>query len=425
MIKSRLHYLDTTRELDYKPVTSTLNMKTTRKVTLVLLVLMSALTFGCAQTSNVRGADRLSDGSKPNYPEARNLIQQAIENPETKDDPKTWYTAGLIEERAFTGENQKSLKGEPQDLPNMYKALLAMHEYYQKTYEIDHQPNDKGKVRPKFEKKISKAYEDNLLYYINAGGYYMEQKDFKNALKAFQAFREIKRSPLFEGDKIAQPDSNSMMVDFFAIITAYQAGDKQLAIQYGEELKGNGYRQNEVYQILAQTYIEEGDTANYITTMREGLKLFPKEPYYSVNLINTYIVQNKYDEARAFLTQAIELNPENPQLYDVMGKLYEESNEEEAIKWFSKALEVDPNYVESLCNIGRIYYNKAVEVSDKEEGGMAAAQEKRKALLNKALPYLEKAYSINPDASYYLLGNIYYALGDNAKYEEIQAAHGN
>lgn len=400
-------------------------MKTTRKVTLVLLVLMSALTFGCAQTSNVRGADRLSDGSKPNYPEARNLIKQALENPETKDDAKTWYTAGLIEERAFTGENQKSLKGEPQDLPNMYAALLAMHEYYQKTYEIDHQPNDKGKVRPKFEKKISKAYEDNLLYYINAGGYYMEQKDFKNALKAFQAFIEIKRSPLFEGEKIAQPDSNSMMVDFFAIITAYQAGDKQLAIKYGEELKGNGYRQNEVYQILAQTYIEEGDTANYITTMQEGLKLFPKEPYYSVNLINTYIVQNKYDEARTFLAQAIELNPENPQLYDVMGKLYEESNEEEAIKWFSKALEVDPNYVESLCNIGRIYYNKAVEVSDKEEGGMAAAQKKRTALLNKALPYLQKAYSINPDASYYLLGNIYYALGDNAKYEEIQAAHGN
>lgn len=400
-------------------------MKITRKVTLVLLVLMSVLTFGYAQTANVKGADRLSDASKPNYPEARNLIQQALENPETKDDAKTWYTAGLVEERAFTGENQKSLKGEPQDLPNMYKALLAMHEYYTKTYEIDHQPNDKGKVRPKFEKKISKAYEDNLLYYINAGGYYMEQKDFKNALKAFQAFREIKRSPLFEGEKIAQPDSNSMMVDFFAIITAYQAGDKQLAIQYGEELKGNGYRQNEVYQILAQTYIEEGDTTNYITTMREGLKLFPKEPYYSVNLINTYIVQNKYDEARTFLTQAIELNPENPQLYDVMGKLYEESNEEEAIKWFSKALEVDPNYVESLCNIGRIYYNKAVEVSDKEEGGMAAAQKKRTALLNKALPYLEKAYSINPDASYYLLGNIYYALGDNAKYEEIQAAHGN
>ena len=400
-------------------------MKTTRKVTLVLLVLMSALTFGYAQTANVKGADRLSDASKPNYPEARNLIQQALENPETKDDAKTWYTAGLVEERAFTGENQKSLKGEPQDLPNMYKALLAMHDYYTKTYEIDHQPNDKGKVRPKFEKKISKAYEDNLLYYINAGGYYMEQKDFKNALKAFQAFREIKRSPLFEGEKIAQPDSNSMMVDFFAIITAYQAGDKQLAIQYGEELKGNGYRQNEVYQILAQTYIEEGDTTNYITTMRDGLKLFPKEPYYSVNLINTYIAQNKYDEARTFLAQAIELNPENPQLYDVMGKLYEESNEEEAIKWFSKALEVDPNYVESLCNLGRIYYNEAVEVSDKEEGGMAAAQEKRKALLNKALPYLQKAYSINPDASYYLLGNIYYALGDNAKYEEIQAAHGN
>lgn len=400
-------------------------MKTTRKVTLVLLVLMSALTLGCAQTSNVRGADRLSDASKPDYPGARALIQQALENPETKDDAKTWYTAGLIEERAFTGENQKSLKNEPQDLPSMYKALLAMHEYYKKTYEVDHQPNDKGKVRPKFEKKIANAYKDNILYYINAGGYYMEQKDFKSALQAFQSFREIKRSPLFEGDKFAQTDSNSLMVDFFAIITAYQAGDKKLAIQYGEELKNTGYRQNEVYQILAQTYIEEGDTTNYITTMREGLKLFPKEAYYSVNLINTYIVQNKYDEARTFLKQAIELNPENPQLYDVMGKLYEESDEQEALTWFNKAIEIDPNYVESLCNIGRIYYNEAVELSDKEEGGATAAQQKRIALLKKALPYLEKAYSINPDASYYLLGNIYYALGDNAKYEKIQAAHGN
>ena len=400
-------------------------MKTTRKVTLVLLVLMSALTLGCAQTSNVRGADRLSDASKPDYPGARALIQQALENPETKDDAKTWYTAGLIEERAFTGENQKSLKNEPQDLPSMYKALLDMHAYYTKTYEVDHQPNDKGKVRPKFEKKIARAYKDNLLYYINAGKYYMEQKDFKNALKALQSFREIKRSPLFEGDKFAQTDSNSLMVDFFAIYTAYQAGDKQLAIQYAEELKGNGYRQDEVYQILAQTYIEEGDTTNYISTLREGVALFPKDSRYSVSLINLYIVQNKYDEARTFLKQAIELSPENPELYDVMGKLYEQSDEQEALKWFNKAIEIDPNYVESLCNIGRIYYNEAVELSDKEEGGATAAQQKRTALLKKALPYLEKAYSINPDASYYLLGNIYYALGDNAKYEEIQAAHGN
>lgn len=396
-------------------------MKTIRKVSLVLLVLVSAVTLGCAQKSNVKGAASLANNGK--YAEARGLIQQALNNPETKDDAKTWYTAGEVEEKAFTEENQKSLKGEPQDLASMYKALLDMHNYYTKTYEVDHQPNDKGKVRPKYEGKISKAYESNILYYINAGGYYMEQKDFKNALKAFQSFREIKHSPLFEGKKLAQTDSNSLMVDFFAIITAYQAGDKPLAIKYAEDLKDQGYRQNEVYQILAQTYIEEGDTTNYISTMREGLKLFPKEPYYSVNLINTYIVQNKYDEARTFLTQAIELNPENPQLYDVMGKLYETTDEQEAIKWFSKALEIDGNYVESLCNIGRVYYNQAVEVSDEKEESMAAAQKKRTELLHKALPYLEKAYSIDQEASYYLLGNIYYALGDNAKYEEIQAAH--
>lgn len=399
-------------------------MKTTRKLSLLALVLMSVVTLGLAQSANVKGADKLSDQSKPDYAQARTLIQAALQNEETMNDAKTWYTAGLVEERFFTQENQKSLKGEPQDLASMYKALVAMHEYYSKTYEVDHQPNEKGKVKPRYEKKIAKAYKGNLDYYINAGAYYMNDvRDFAGALKAFQAYKAIKTSPLFADDKFSRVDSNSLMVDFFSIIAAYQAGEKQLAIRYAEQLKGAGYRQNEVYQILSQTYIEEGDTASYINTMRQGLEIFPSEAYYSVNLINTYISQNKYDEAREFLTQAIELNPTNAQLYDVMGKLYENENPDKALEWFKKALEINPEYTESLNNIGRVYYNLAVQVPD--ELGMQKAKAKREGYLKEALPYLEKAYSINPENTYYLLGNVYYMLGLNDKYEAIQAKHGN
>lgn len=371
-----------------------------------------------AQKANVKGAERIADSQKPNFEEARALIGQALVNEETKGDAKTWYTAGYVEEKLFTQENQKQFEQKVPDRALMNGALLKMYEYYMETYKIDHQPNAKGKVKPKFEKKIAEAFENNHLYFINALSYYMEVKDFANAVNAAEAFKQVKRLPMFEGKPLAQTDSNSMMLDFFAIIAAYQANKKDVAIKYAEEAKGTGFRQNETYQILAQTLLEVGDTVRYIEVMKEGLQLFPKEAYYSVNLINTYITRNQYQEAKTFLQQAIDLDPQNPQLYDVMGKLYEEEDIMQAQAWFKKALDINPEFAESNFNMGRTYYNLAVQATDKNESAKA------KELFAKALPFLEKAYELSPDSAAYLLANVYYRLGNNKAYEAINKKHG-
>ncbi len=397
-------------------------MKTMKKVMSIALATLMSSSFAMAQKANVKGAEKIAD-KKGDFNEARTLIKAALENEETKNDPKTMYIAGYVEESYFTSENVKQLEGVEPNREQMNKALIDMFGYYIGTIDMETAAND-GNTKPgKYGKKVKEAFENNLLYFINAGGYYMEKQNYPEALKAFSAFKQIKKLPMFADTPIAAVDSNSMMVDFFSVITAYQTGDKNLTIKLAEEIKTVEYRRNDLMQILSQTYLENADTMKYIATMQEGLALYPNESYYSVNLINTLIQMGRNSEAIALLEKTIEKAPNNAQLYDVMGKLYEATDEAKSLEWYAKALAIDPEFMESSFNIGRVYYNQAVTLksSDKYD---AATEKQITELFKKALPYLEKVYAKNPDQCYYILAQVYYNLKMGDKYDAIKAAFG-
>ena len=62
------------------------------------------------------------------------------------------------------------------------------------------------------------------------------------------------------------------------------------------------------------------------------------------------------------LNVAIQKNPNDANLYNVMGRVYETGLKDyaNAEKNFQIALEKDPNLTDALSNIGRIYYNQGV-----------------------------------------------------------------
>ena len=84
----------------------------------------------------------------------KEVTQGALENPETKDDAKTWYVAGFIEDQQFNAERAKQILGQQPNEPVMYEALYGILPYFQKAYELDQLPNEKGKVKPKYTKDI-------------------------------------------------------------------------------------------------------------------------------------------------------------------------------------------------------------------------------------------------------------------------------
>jgi tetratricopeptide (TPR) repeat protein len=401
-----------------------------KRVLLTIALCTVAVSISFAQKKVVNEANSIAKGTNANFNEAKELIKGALENAETKDDPKTWYVAGFIEDQQFSAERMKQLLGQQPNEPVMYTALLSILPYFEKAYELDQKPDAKGKVKPKHTKDIKGILGADHVYYINAGAYYFDDKDYQKAYNAFQQYLKISDLPMFQGERVAERDSNFMMVQFFSAVAATQLNNSELAIAALTRAKDTDYRANDVYQYLIYEYQQINDSVSVEKILEEGLKKFPEEKYYLLNLINTYIYSGRNEKAIEYLKTAIAQEPNNAQLYDVMGRVYESGFKDNANAetYFLKALETDPSYVEALSNLGRIYYNQGVNklgeanmINDTKLYQEEAA--KAKDLFRKALPYFEKALRQKPDEREYLtaLRGIYYNLNMNDEFNAIEA----
>ena len=393
------------------------------------LCLMTTVVFG--QKKAVSDAERIAKDSKPDFNEARTLIKGAMENAETKDDAKTWYVAGLIEDTQFSTENMKQILGQKPDEAVMYEALGNILPYFKESYRLDQLPNEKGKVKPKYTKNIKGTLNANILYYLNGGAYFFDQRNYKRAHDFFEQYLEIADLPFMKGEKAAARDSNFMIVQFYAAIAAMQMDDPQQAIKDLNRAKGTDYRRFDVYQSLCYVYDQVlKDTVGLEKTLEEGMKLFPDSSYFLNNMINVYLSTKRNEQAMQLLNTAISKSPNNPQLYFALGSLYEvglkdEAKAEEAYK---KALDLDPENPSNIFSVGRLYFNQGVSLLDKanslnDQNQYKAEKAKAEAMLRKALPFFEKAHKLKPEEREYMIGlrGIYYNLSMNKEFDAINA----
>ena len=403
------------------------------KRVLLTVALCVAASASFAQKKVVNEAQSIAKGSNADFGEARTLIKGALENPETKDDAKTWYVAGFIEDQQFNAERAKQILGQQPNEPVMYEALYGILPYFQKAYELDQLPNEKGKVKPKYTKDIKSILSANHVYLFNGGAYYFDKQEYKKAYDFFNQYVEISELPMFAGTQTAEKDSTFMTVQFYAAAAASLAKDSRLAIAALERAKNTPYRQYDVYQYLCYEYGEARtaqDSVMLEKTFEEGMQVFPDSAFFLNNLINTYIYSNRNEKALEMLNVAIQKNPNDANLYNVMGRVYETGLKDyaNAEKNFQIALEKDPNLTNALSNIGRIYYNQGVNklseanmINDskkyQEELSMA------KDLFKKALPYYKKAHEAEPEKmdNMIALRGIYYNLNMGPELEAIEA----
>lgn len=399
-----------------------------RIILVALSVLMAMPLF--AQEKVAKQVERMVKRDNANLVEARQLMEPVLKNPETAESAYAWYVAGLVEEKAVEKGYLALQLGQQVDEQEFYKNLDAMITFYEKAALLDNQPNDKGRVRPKYTKKISESVSTYYPLLVNAGSAALDAQDFVNAHAYFGKYGQVKTWPIFEGTHVAEQDSMSMQIAFFDAYSASQIeGNEQGAIQAYERIKNMPYRQNDIYQLLSVSYLNVGDTVQYVKTLEEGAKLFPDEQYFLFNMINMYLRQGENDKAVAYLNQALEKEPRNEQLYLVLATVYEQGYQDvaKAEELFKKALEINPEYGDAVIGLGRVYYNQAVQIKSDANAITDATQyniEENKAeeLFKKALPFFERAVEIEPDNSEYqvALMGIYYNLGMEDKVAEVE-----
>ena len=337
---------------------------------MAVLCLVGGTAF--AQKKNVSRANNELKQEKPNYEEARQLVKEARENPETQNEPRTWWVSAEVEDAIFLQNDQKRVTNQSYDEVAMYKALEDEYAFLQQALYLDSLPNAKGKVSPKYSKKIIQRIHDRHMSFWDAAVISYKNKDYKKAYEMWNTYllipekygiSEEKKKQLEESGKV---DSTYIFGRYYAALAAYIAKDYDLAIPALNRAKEDGYDVLTIYQCLNELYTNQKDSANMFAISQEAIErmgITKDTENFLLQMINIYIAKNQINEAIAYLDKAIAANP-RPEYYKVKGRLYEEvNNEAEAMACFEKALELDPNMADVWSEMGRIYYNKAYEES--------------------------------------------------------------
>ena len=398
------------------------------KRVLFSMVLLMAVSFAFAQEKNVKEAKSIAGEVKPDFAKAEQLINEALTNPETKDNAATWDVAGYIQKRINEKEMENAYLRKPYDTLKVYNSVLNMYNYYVKCDELAQIPNEKGKIKNKYRSANSKTILAERPNLINGGIQYFNLNKNEDALKYFAAYVDAATLPMMEKENLLEKDTILPQVAYYATLAADRVGDKDAVMKYAQYALKDKENGQFAMQLLTDAYKAKGDTAKWVEKLQEGIVKFPENQYFFANLVDYYSSSNQNDKAMQFADDMLAKDPNNKLYLYVKAYLYHNMKDyEKAIEFYKKTLDIDPAYAEACSNLGLVYLLQAQEYADKapadiNDPNYATAQAEIKKFYEAAKPYYEKARELKPDQKdLWLQGlyRVYYNLNMGPEFEEI------
>lgn len=399
------------------------------KKVLFTVALLLIGTFAYSQVSVVKAAKN----EMKNAPEkAAEIIQAALTNPETANDPQTWKLAGDIQKSMYDAENMKMyLPNQQADTTKLYNSLENMFEYYMKADKVEKEAVASGALKKaKLHKNLAESLKKVRINLVNGGADAYNKGDYQNAFKYFSMFVDSSNDPLFAEDDAVKNDTLNTMYANYAALAAQMLNDKANVLKYGQigkADKNEGYRS---LMFLAEAYADKdnGDSVKWLEVIKEGFQRFPKQDYFVGNLMDNYIRNGHIDEGLAQIDQLLSQG-ETPYLLYVKGVLqYEKKDYTSAESTMNQIIGMGKELLpEANAKIGDCYFFPAQAIV--EENAKIAIDDpayntndvKIKELYEKALPYYLKAKELAPDNKQlwgnYLL-NIYWKL-NKSEYDSL------
>lgn len=388
---------------------------------LIITALGLMATSAYAQKATLKVAEKLAS---TNAVEARRLATEARVHAETQNDPQAWLLSGQIENTVFDLELKKAQLGQEHNEALMFEALMAEVPFFLQTYKLESTPDEKGKVKLKYSKKAFELLKSSFRYLINAGYHHIQGQRYEQSTQAFESFITV-RNLLIDDKELKTPEIDTMTWDasYLAVAASFEGKNYDKAIELANKFKGQDFKRNEIYQLLAASHLAKTDTVSAMPILEEGATLFPKEMFFLGNIVNILASKGETDKAIAFLQRGIDNDPSNTNFLTALGGLYERKEDFiQAEETFKRVYDADNTTFDANFNLGRIYFNQGVALKNVENLDKLT-EARAKDMFRKAIPYLEAAYKIDASQVYYTLASAYAQVGQEDKYEEIMKAN--
>ena len=268
------------------------------------------------------------------------------------------------------------------------------------------------------------------LYY--AASYALNAKDYDKALEYYGDLKKMN----FSGEKTLYYAKNKAndSEDYFD-----SKASRDNVVKLGSHMSPRDEKEpskrGEIYKNIALILAEQGKIDEAKKQMAEARLANPDDQSLATAEANLYLQTKDYATYKTLVLKDIEKNPNSAVNYYNLGVITSTNDPKEAAGYYNKAIQLDPNNVDSYVNLAGLELAEDVAVVDEmkklgtsanDNKRYAVLKTKREGMFKKALPYLKKAVEIDPkneDASSTLL-NVYNYLEMTAEAKALKAKTG-
>lgn len=386
----------------------------------ILLTAVLALATGMAFGQVEKAKSLLDEISiKPDsfkLAEAKKAIESAMTNAKPNKMAYIYNVAGQVELRYLNQEIDKMQASQPLDTMLFINSMDKAVEYFTKSYTIDHTPDAKGKVKPKFDfgdKYTIGEHDGNVTWMKRIVGYYLisaqmcyRNGDKEKAYEYYIKHLELPKAPCFtkaQTDSIYKADTRYPLVGYYATIIVFQEK------QYDKVLKTVDYAitstdettREDGYHMKSTALLQKGDTAQWLATLKAAMENTNNVNYPQI-ILKYYYDRHQQDEVMKIADEFIAKAPNNKMAHYIKGvALMDAGKDLEARAKFEEALKIDENFVEAIANIGVTHFNEVRVLNqnattDNKDPKYKAQQEELKTKLTETKGFFEKVQSLAP-----------------------------
>lgn len=290
-------------------------------------------------------------------------------------------------------------KMEPYDTLGFYQAAYDATQNALECFKYDAEPNEKGKVKPRFTESLTPLIANARMQLVTAGNYYAQLNDQDNVLKYWGSFLDSDNLPYFQSTK-EQEKQFLGQVAYYTAQYANQAKKYDLAEKYADIATQDTAvaKQAQAFKLaMAQRNLKtKADSVAYVQKLAAMYEKEPDNEMIFGQLSNFYSLMGMTKEFDALVDAKIAKNPNDFTAWALKGQALMNRNStatnpdwKGCVEAFKKAVSIDQTNPVVYTYLGFSMNAMASAIN-----GDRAQQ---LALYKESMGYLDKAKELDPN----------------------------
>lgn len=403
------------------------------------LMIAAALVLGTSAAFAADSEPLKAITSAKTYAEAVQLLNQNLSQlANSAEKAKAYNHVTKLALEKYDKENLIQTNNVQAQLTKQKEAAYDTLGFYEAAYnatvngleciKYDAEPNEKGKVKPKYTNDLTPLLTNARLQLVTAGNYYAQRNDQDNVLKYWGTFLDTDDNPVFAKGKESEKQFIGQ-VAYYSALYANQAQNYVKAEKYADIAMQDPAMRKQAetfkYAMAERNLKTHADSLAFAEKMKaEYDKDQSNESVFSI-LCSIYSGLGMGSQLNDVINAKIAQDPKNFTAWAMKGQSIlnanttaKEPNWDECIDAFKHASEIQPENSVVLTYLGFAINSKAAQVNNNAD--------QQKQLFKESLGFLERAKQLDPNREKsnwaYPLYQSYYVVygGNDARTKELE-----